>query len=278
MTRLRAAAAAFPTFRVPGRAVPLVLPEPAAGLDRGVVLLAMIAAPPLWWSMQLLGLPDIGDPFDVAAFRAFTIPDDRNAFVLYRQAADRLKPWDASEGRAAEDRPDALPGRRPTRSPPMGRGEPRGDGPLPPGDRAARCARPGPAVGSDEAGSMFRRSAPSTCWPCSRRRGWRSRATWPGPGAGTARPSGPPPRRYARYGSIRRMIVQRWHSELAGPVDDVGRRPEDDPAMLRQALDDVVACEALAPSDTVHAQGRVYLRWTGRSTTRKTRASELRRS
>jgi len=27
------------------------------------------------------GLPDIGDPFDVEAFRAETIPDDRNAFV-----------------------------------------------------------------------------------------------------------------------------------------------------------------------------------------------------
>ena len=40
---------------------------------------------------QLIGLPDVGDPFDVAAFRAFTIPDDRNAFVLYRRAATLLK-------------------------------------------------------------------------------------------------------------------------------------------------------------------------------------------
>ena len=57
-----------------------------------VVLLAMIVVPPLWWSLQLLGLPDVGDPFDVQAFRSFTIPDDRNAVVLYLRAGDRLKP------------------------------------------------------------------------------------------------------------------------------------------------------------------------------------------
>ena len=55
-----------------------------------VVLLAMLAAPPLWWSIQLLGLPDVGDPFDVEGSRPITVADDRNAFVLYRQAADRL--------------------------------------------------------------------------------------------------------------------------------------------------------------------------------------------
>ena len=54
----------------------------------------MIAVPLLWWSIQLVGLPDIGEPFDVAAFRSFRIPDDRNAFVLYRQAARWLKPLD----------------------------------------------------------------------------------------------------------------------------------------------------------------------------------------
>ena len=56
------------------------------------LLLAMIVALPVWWSIQLVGLPDIGEPFDVAAFRSLAIPDDRNAYVLYRQAADRLKP------------------------------------------------------------------------------------------------------------------------------------------------------------------------------------------
>ena len=52
----------------------------------------MIAAPVALVVDPTVGLPDIGDPFDVQAFRSFTIPEDRNAFVLYRQAADRLKP------------------------------------------------------------------------------------------------------------------------------------------------------------------------------------------
>src|SRR5690348_5255258 len=47
---------------------------------------------PVWWSVQLVGLPDTGEPFDVEAFRATSIPDDRNAFLIYRRAADVLKP------------------------------------------------------------------------------------------------------------------------------------------------------------------------------------------
>jgi hypothetical protein len=37
-----------------------------------------------WWSTTLYGLPDVGDPFDVAAF-AKPIADETNAFVLYRK-------------------------------------------------------------------------------------------------------------------------------------------------------------------------------------------------
>ena len=68
--------------------------ESSTDLGReALILVAMVVGPPLWWRVQLLGLPDIGDPFDVKAFRAFTIPDDRNAYVLYHQAMTRLKPW-----------------------------------------------------------------------------------------------------------------------------------------------------------------------------------------
>ena len=42
-----------------------------------------------WWSTTLTGLPDVGDPFDVEAFRR-PIPDATNAFVLYKQAAALL--------------------------------------------------------------------------------------------------------------------------------------------------------------------------------------------
>jgi hypothetical protein len=55
------------------------------------------AALAIWWSTSLNGLPDIGDPFDVAAFRAFRIPDDQNAFTFVLRANEKLTPirgWD----------------------------------------------------------------------------------------------------------------------------------------------------------------------------------------
>jgi hypothetical protein len=49
-------------------------------------------APSVWWLNSLNGLPDIGDPFDVAAFRAFRVPDDQNAFTFLRRAEEKLTP------------------------------------------------------------------------------------------------------------------------------------------------------------------------------------------
>jgi hypothetical protein len=46
----------------------------------------------IWWLTSLNGLPDIGDPFDVAAFRAFTVPDDQNAFTYFRRASEKVTP------------------------------------------------------------------------------------------------------------------------------------------------------------------------------------------
>lgn len=40
----------------------------------------------IWWKTSLNGLPDIGDPFDVSAFRAIKMPDEQNAFSYYRRA------------------------------------------------------------------------------------------------------------------------------------------------------------------------------------------------
>jgi hypothetical protein len=52
----------------------------------------------IWWLTSLNGLPDIGDPFDVAEFRAFSIPDDENAFLLFRRANEQLSPCPLSPG------------------------------------------------------------------------------------------------------------------------------------------------------------------------------------
>ena len=70
--------------------------EPSTGRRRrwvlfvGALALAGSTAFLTWWTTTLMGLPDIGDPFDVAAFTDSPVPDDENAFVLYKQAVDRL--------------------------------------------------------------------------------------------------------------------------------------------------------------------------------------------
>jgi hypothetical protein len=44
------------------------------------------------WLTSLNGLPNIGDPFDVAEFRAFHVPDEQNAITLMRRAAEKVTP------------------------------------------------------------------------------------------------------------------------------------------------------------------------------------------
>ena len=43
-----------------------------------------------WRGARMIGLPDIGDPFDVAQFRSFRVPEEQDAFVLLRQAQEKL--------------------------------------------------------------------------------------------------------------------------------------------------------------------------------------------
>jgi hypothetical protein len=59
-------------------------------LASGLALAATAVS--IWWLTSLFGLPDIGDPFDVAAFRAFSIPEAQDAFVAFRRANEKLSP------------------------------------------------------------------------------------------------------------------------------------------------------------------------------------------
>jgi hypothetical protein len=83
MAHLASLRRSFPTLRL--MAVPFrwIVKSRRRAWCVVLILLSMMAAPPLWWATELMGLPDIGDPFDVEAFRAKTIPDDRNAFVRF---------------------------------------------------------------------------------------------------------------------------------------------------------------------------------------------------
>jgi hypothetical protein len=56
----------------------------AIGLALGATGLA------IWWLISLNRLPDIGDPFDVAAFRGLRVPVDQNAFTYLQRAAEKL--------------------------------------------------------------------------------------------------------------------------------------------------------------------------------------------
>lgn len=60
------------------------------GLLAAYTFVGLIALAFGWRAVCLSRLPDVGDPFDVAAFEATTIPDDENGFTLYRQALNQM--------------------------------------------------------------------------------------------------------------------------------------------------------------------------------------------
>jgi hypothetical protein len=77
-------------------AAPLVWLERARGRRRLALLLAytlvvVAVAGWTWRATRLWGLPDIGDPFDVAAPATKAIPEAENAWALYDQAADLIR-------------------------------------------------------------------------------------------------------------------------------------------------------------------------------------------
>ena len=53
-------------------------------------LLFLAGALEAWRGASLIGLPNAGDPFDLAAFREFRIPEEDDAIVLLRKAQEKL--------------------------------------------------------------------------------------------------------------------------------------------------------------------------------------------
>ena len=77
-----------------GRASIGGLARRAAGHPKASSALALgglVAGAWVWWATQLWGLPDVGDPFDVAAFESFRLDDDRNAFLAYGDASAMIR-------------------------------------------------------------------------------------------------------------------------------------------------------------------------------------------
>ena len=109
----------------------------------------------------------------------------------------------------------------------------------------------------------------STCWPSSRRGGWSNRGTWPGPGAGIGRPSARLITSGLRGTAPMRMIAQHWHTELARPVGDVGRRPADDPRHAPPGPRRCGRVRGLRSVGVVHAHGGISGAGTACSTSRR---------
>jgi hypothetical protein len=257
MTRLTGMRRSFPTLTVPFRWI-------ARSRRRiwiaGLLVLAMIVVPPVWWTMQLLGLPDVGAPFDIQEFRAFTIPDDQNAYVLYHQAAALLKPWDqygktagssitrgstrritlarwstaipelrewAEQNREAlnlyrqgSERPDALD------TMPKFQGYHTDlwnmDGSL----------RSFELLALLEASRLEERGDMAGAW------GWYRAVLRTIHHVGM-------------HGTVfRRTIAQGWHNDVRNRLIAWSGDPRTTPTLIRQAVDDVVACESLAPSES----------------------------
>jgi hypothetical protein len=240
----------FPTLRYLVAPFRWVLGDRRRRRTAAAILLAMIAAPVLWWNIQLIGLPDIGDPFDKPAFRSLKIPEESNAYVLYAEAARRLKPldpkfrwsphhfyqdvprpktvgearrWIEENGEAMElfrrgtERPDALDLVSPT---------------DPEWWKMIEALEAFHILAESEAVQLRDQGDMERAW-----RWYRAalRATYHMRLRGTA---------------TARMNAQRRHDELRQAVTAWADDRRTTPTMLRQALDDVVACGAFTASET----------------------------
>src|ERR1017187_101873 len=97
-----------PTRRKSALAAALLFPfravERAGGWRRlGLLVVYVLIALPilalLWRRSQLVGLPDVGASHDgLASVTPAGVPDDRNAFVPYRRAAERFRAMTPGEG------------------------------------------------------------------------------------------------------------------------------------------------------------------------------------
>src|ERR1700678_580214 len=62
-------------------------------------VIALVVGAFLWRRAQIAAVPDVGEPFDLAAFRSpARVPDERNAFAAYRLAAERFRDMTKAEG------------------------------------------------------------------------------------------------------------------------------------------------------------------------------------
>jgi hypothetical protein len=249
MTRLATLHRSFPTLTSLGAPLRWVGRSRRRLWGTALLTLAIIASPPLWWATQLIGLPDVGAPFDVREFRTFTIPDDRNAFVLYSRAASLLK-LDAPYLAKSSGKIDWF-ARWPEAAPQVRRSVDENRAALAIYRQGAE--RPDafdPAIGLDR-GSFELHQAVLRLQRIALLEASRLEEQGEMAGAwGWYRAVLRTSHHVGMHGDFyRRYMIQRWHTDFRHRVMTWADNSRTTPALLRQALDDVVACEALAPSD-----------------------------
>ena len=115
MTRLATLQRCFPTL------ILLAAPLRWIGKNRwrvcgaALLMLGIIASPLLWWATQLIGLPDIGDPFDIAAFRRRRSPTIATPSCF----TARLPPCSSSQHKTRRNQAPGLTGSLAGRRPPQ---------------------------------------------------------------------------------------------------------------------------------------------------------------
>jgi hypothetical protein len=240
----------FPTLRYLAAPFRWFFRSRRRALTASAILVAMIAVPPVWWSVQLMGLPDIGDPFNLQEFQSLRIPDDRNAYILYRQAAAALKPLKSSL------KPAEIPSGQP--------------GPHPKDNQEARRW----VEENREAMELYRQgterpdaldlvmpNTPHSWEVIEKMRSFHvlaliemSRLEQQGDMAGAwgwYRAALRATHHICLRGStVARMNAHRWQRELLERATFWAADRRTTPALLRRALDDVLACEAFTPSES----------------------------
>ncbi len=243
----------FPTFFLIERPIRWIGRSRRRTCVAAMLALLLVAGPPIWWETQLWGVPDIGEPFDAQAFRALTIPVERNAYVDYQEAWALFKPWSppsqsaqnrvdgrdhwsvasAEIRRWAEDNRAALAAFR--------RGSERPDAldavPKFEGTHVDTWGMQGPlrmleTLAMLEGSRLEAQGDMEGAW------GWYR---------AVLRMIG----HVGMHGTVhRRSVAQRWHDELRDRLSGWSADPRTTPDLVRRAIDDAVAAESLAPSET----------------------------
>jgi hypothetical protein len=248
MTRLATWRRRFPTLVVAGAPIRWIGKSRKRICVAVILVLAILATPPLCWLLQLAGLPDIGDPFDVTAFRAFSVPDDQNAFVLYSKAAALLKARPEYQATSGVNDMLALWS---TASPELRRCVDDNREAL-----AVYCegaARPD-AVDSNAGLERESFTTLSALWSfrfLAMLKASQLEEQGNMDGAWDLyRANLRTIHHVGMHGDVdRRYMVQHWHRDLRNRLMTWADDKRTTPALLRRAIDDVTACEALAQSE-----------------------------